>query len=72
MTIKLVKETKLDDAAWYSVYKDDKYISGSYLLHKAEEVYNKVKNSVEIHKIEILKTEEIVVSLDTNSESNGK
>lgn len=72
MNIRLVKETKLNEEPWYSVYKNDKYVGGSYLLDKAEEIYNKVKNFVEIHKVEVLKNEEIFVSLDTNLESNGK
>lgn len=43
MTLKIVKEKKLGEDPFYSLYADDKFLSGSYDLAKVEKMYHEYK-----------------------------
>jgi hypothetical protein len=43
MTLKIVKEVRLGDDPWFSLYADDKYLRGSYDLAKIERLYGEYK-----------------------------
>ena len=43
MTLKIVKETRMGDDPWYSLYADDKYLRGSYNREKIEKLYGEYK-----------------------------
>jgi len=65
MRIELRKENKVGEPLWYGIYIDDKYITGSYDLKKAEKLYYEVKDS-SVEETIILKSEEIGVSSQSN------
>jgi hypothetical protein len=63
MNIRLVRETCYTDKDWFAVYVDDRYITGSYDEEKANGFYERVKENPHYKTKEILKSEEIDVSL---------
>ena len=64
MKIELVQENNLT-GVWYSIYIDDKYITGSSNKEKVEEYYLEIKEKYPIvYKKIILKSEEIDVPLE--------
>lgn len=67
MKIELIKELKLNDDAWYSIYLNGKYMAGSYDENRANKMYGIIKeNPLQISKI-VLKSEEINVSSQENN-----
>lgn len=67
MIIELVKEVKLNDDPWYSIYLNGKYIVGSYNEEKAMKMYDTIKkNPSENGKI-VLRSETIDVSSQENN-----
>ena len=65
MTLKIVKETKIDDDAWYCLYLGDKYLKGSYSLQKIENLYEEFKNNPKLfeEQKEVLKSEQLNLPL---------
>ena len=70
MKIEMIKEESLMDNTWYSIYIDGKYAAGSYNEEKAIEYYEKIKNNPKITSKEVLKSDEIDVSL--KEKKNGE
>lgn len=67
MIIELVKEVKLNDDPWYSIYLNGKYIVGTYNEQKAMKMYDAIKeNPSENGKI-VLRSEIIDVSSQENN-----
>lgn len=65
MTIELIKENKPGEDVWYELRADGRYVMGSYTLDRVEIAYNELKNGKNpFASREILKSEEIDVSLD--------
>jgi len=51
------------DEPWYRLIKDGEYVTGSYSLQFVEERFELMKKGVPKKTVEILKSEEIDVSL---------
>jgi hypothetical protein len=43
--MKIVKETKFNEEAWYSLYVDDRYIVGSYDEEKINNHFEEIKSN---------------------------
>ena len=61
MTLKIVKEVRLGDDPWFSLYADDKYLRGSYDCAKIERLYREYKKDPTIfdEKTEVIMEETI-------------
>lgn len=61
MTLKIVKEVRLGDDPWFSLYADDKYLRGSYDRAKIEKLYAEYKKDPTIfdEKWEVIMEENI-------------
>lgn len=54
--MKIVKESKLNDEAWYSLFVDEKYITGSYDREKIEKFFEQIKENPSL----FFKTKEVI------------
>lgn len=62
MKLEIIKEEKVNDNPWYTLYVNNEYIMGSYTLSNVENVYDLCKNDPKNFKKEtktVLKSEEI-------------
>lgn len=60
--MKIVKETKLGEEAWYCLYVDDKYITGSYDEDKINQLFKEIEDNPNLH----LKSKEVIKSTQIN------
>lgn len=70
MKIEMIKEESLMDNTWYSIYVDGKYMAGSYNENTALSYYEKIKSNPKVSFKEVLKSDEIDVSL--KEKKNGE
>lgn len=67
MIIELIKEVKLNDDPWYSIYLNDKYIVGSYNEEKAMKMYDAIKENPSENGKFVLRSEIINVPSQENN-----
>lgn len=63
MKLEIEKVTEVGKDPWYRLTQDGEYITGSYSLQFVEDRFESIKNGVPNKSVEILKSEEIDVSL---------
>jgi hypothetical protein len=70
MKVELTEEVKYDENPWYVVRVDGNYVKGTGNKVVAEKLYNQIlaDPSIVKTKINILKSEEINVSLDEQNQ----
>jgi hypothetical protein len=70
MKVELIEEVKYDENPWYVVRVDGNYVKGTGNKVVAEKLYNQIlaDPSTVKTKINILKSEEIDVSLDEQNQ----
>lgn len=62
MKLELIRITKFGEDNFYEIYLDDKYIKGSSNLRVIEQLYEEIKNGVNVGPVkQILRSEEIDV-----------
>lgn len=60
--MKIVKEKKFNEEAWYSLYVDDRYIVGSYDEEKVNNHFEEIKRNPNL----FLQTKEVIKSTTIN------
>lgn len=60
--MKIVKEKKFNEEAWYSLYVDDRYIVGSYDEEKVNNYFEEIKRNPNL----FLQTKEVIKSTTIN------
>ena len=60
--MKIVKQTKFNEDAWYSLYVDDRYIVGSHDEEKVNNYFEEIKRNPNL----FLQTTEVIKSTTIN------
>lgn len=57
--MKIVKRSKFNDEAWYSLYIDESYIAGSYDKEKIEQFFEQIRDNpnIFVETTEVIKTD---------------